>query len=240
MQEDQKPHRLQDVVVFDFDGTLIKGQSGALLSQYLLRNRLLPLRCSLKLAWWGIRYECHLPYRQSEARELVFGALKKRPRKEVDEILLRFYQEQLLPRYRAQARHEVARCEAQGNITLLVSATFEPIAQAAVHTLAMDDAVATKMVLGSDGNYTGDVEGPVVAGSEKYRAVVRWCDEHLGAGQWELVSAYGDHVSDKDLLAHAQDPYAVCPKKMLRITAQKRGWTILNWDSHRYKDAPVF
>ena len=87
------------------------------------------------------------------------------------------------------------------------------------------------MVRDAQGNYTGAVDGPVVAGAEKYRAGVRWCDEHLGEGGWRLERAYGDHHSDKDLLAHAREAVAVCPGKTLRVLAKRRGWTIADWDA---------
>ena len=64
---------IKKIAVFDFDGTVISGQSGLLFSAYLLRRHLSSIARTLKLVWWGARYKLHLPQRQEEARELVVG-----------------------------------------------------------------------------------------------------------------------------------------------------------------------
>lgn len=219
------------VAVFDFDGTSIRGQSGALFTEYLILNGAMSLPRALRLIWWGIRYKLHLPYRQDEARELVLGSLKGRSASEVDALMVRFHDEVLVPRYRAQALAEVRRCHDEGLVTLLVSATFDAIAAAAAERIGFDGYAATHMERDDQGNYTGTVDGPVVAGDEKYRAAAAWCDAHLGVGRWELARAYGDHHSDKDLLARAGTAVAVCPGKTLRLLAKRRGWQILDWDA---------
>ena len=221
----------QKVAVFDFDGTSIDGQSGSLFTRYLFRSRIMSPRRLARLTWWGVRYKLHLPYRQDEARELVFGALAGRSAAEVDAIMARFHDEVLAPLYRPSALDEVARCHARGLTVLLVSATFEPIAELAARTMGADGFAATRMERDSRGGYTGRVDGPVVAGAEKYRAAVRWCDERFGPGNWSLEAAYGDHHTDADLLARAKRPFAVCPGKTLVMVARRRGWPILDWDA---------
>lgn len=221
---------MHKVAVFDFDGTSVDGQSGSLFTTYLFFHGYMSVARVLRLGWWGIRYKLHLPYRQGEARELVFGALGGRTAEEVDAIMARFHDEVLAPRYRPRALEEVARCHERGQLVLLVSATFEPIARIAARTMGADGFVATRMEMDERGLYTGRVDGPVIAGAEKYRAAVRWCDEHLGSGTWRLESAYADHHSDADLLARARHPYAVCPGKTLAMSARRNGWEILDWD----------
>ena len=221
---------MRGVAVFDFDGTSVDGQSGSLFTQYLFRNGLMPLGRLLRLGWGGVRYKLHLPYRQGEARELVFGSLLGRDSADVDAIMARFHDEDLVPRYRPKALAEVARCHEEGLLVLLVSATFEPIAERGAQIMGADACVATKMERDAGGRYTGEVDGPVIAGEEKYRAVVRWCDEHLGEGRWRLERAYADHHTDADLLARAEQPFAVCPGKTLVVAAKRAGWAILDWD----------
>ena len=234
MQQSSKQdpgQRRARVAIFDFDGTVMDGQSGALFTSYLFMHHMMSVARVLRLGWWGIRYKLHLPYRQSEARELVFGALLDRPSAEVDDIMRRFHEEVLVPRLRPKALDEIARCHREGIVCLLVSATFAPVAEAAAKATGMDGFVATKMVQDAHGAYTGEVDGVVVAGDEKYRAAERWCDAHLGKGAWELARAYADHHTDEDLLARAHHAFAVCPGKTLRPVAKRNGWTILDWDA---------
>ena len=222
-------HEVQRVAVFDFDGTSIEGQSGSLLTRYLVGRRIMSLRRLARLTWWGARYKLHLPYRQEEARELVFGSLAGMGAPEVDALLRSFHDEVLAPLYRPRALEEAARCHGRGLVVLLVSATFEPIAALGARTLGADGFVATRMERDSSGRYTGCVDGPVVAGAEKYRAVRRWCDARFGAGGWVLEAAYGDHHSDATLLSHARRPFAVCPGTTLAARARRCGWPVLDW-----------
>ena len=68
------PHKTP-LAVFDYDGTCIDGQSGSLISTWLLKGGHLSARAVTGLTWWGIRYKFHLPYRQEHSRELIFDSL---------------------------------------------------------------------------------------------------------------------------------------------------------------------
>ena len=221
---------IRRVAVFDFDGTCIRGQSGALFTWYLFAHRSLSLRKALRLLWWGARYKLHLPCRQGEARELVLTGLAGLSAEQVDELMARFHDEVLRPRYREQALEEVGRCHDLGMAVLLVTATFEAIAACAALYVGADGHVATRMVRGPEGSYTGIVDGPVIAGGEKYLGVRQWCNDNLGEGTWRLERAYGDHYTDRDLLSRACVAVAVCPDRTMRAFARRRGWTIADWD----------
>lgn len=222
---------IKRIAVFDFDGTVISGQSGFLFSAYLLRRHLSSVSRTLKLMWWGARYKLHLPQRQEEARELVVGALMQYSIEFANAVMHDFHCEVIEGMYRPQALEEVRRRQAEGCCVLLVSATFEPIAELAAKKLGVDAFLATKMQVGTDGHYTSKVDGPVIEGAQKLVSATEWCNQHYGEGNWELAYAYGDHYSDATLLSAAQTPCAVCPGPTLTRLANKRGWTILNWEN---------
>lgn len=222
---------IKKIAVFDFDGTVISGQSGLLFSAYLLRRHLSSVSRTLKLMWWGVRYKLHLPQRQEEARELVVGALTQYSIEFANAVMHDFHREVVEGMYRPQALEEVRRRQAEGCCVLLVSATFEPIAELAAKKLGVDAFLATKMQVGADGHYTSKVDGPVIEGVQKLVSATEWCNQHYGKGNWELAYAYGDHYSDATLLSAAQTPCAVCPGPTLTRLASKRGWTILNWEN---------
>lgn len=230
MAEDgQQANGKTPIAVFDYDGTIIDGQSGSLFGTYLLTHGLISVRTGLRLVWWGVRYKLHLPYRQDEARELIFRDLGQRGYEAALRIMCDFHEEVLRPLYRAEAVAEVRRRAEEGCLTLLVSATFEEIARVAAEKLGMDGCVATCMERDASGAFTGKVAGEVVAGPGKCRAVERWADEHLGIGRWEVAYAYGDHFTDEPLLERAEKPFAVHPGTTLARIARRRNWQILEW-----------
>ena len=217
------------IAVFDFDGTLISGQSGALLSRYLLSRGYLSPSQVTRLGWWGIRYVLHLPKRQEEPREIIFSGFAGCGAAEVRAVMDDFYEKVLVKRLRPRAVEEVNRRLGDGCVTLLVSATFEDIAARAAEDMRFDGYVATEMRLDQDGRYTGEVEGEVVAGLGKRHAVERWADARFGRGRWIVDYAYGDHYSDCDLLVEAANPYAGSPGHTLKRTAQRLDWPIVDW-----------
>lgn len=220
----------QPLAIFDYDGTMISGQSGKLLALWLIRRGHLSMPAALRLALWGIRYKLHLPYRQSQARELIFRDLKSKDPDEVRKLMESFHHEVLKGIVRPQALRELGRRKAEGCICLLVTATFEPIARAASSYLGADAYVATEMETDESGLFTGDVEGDVVAGEAKVEVVRTWANEHLGEDGWYCAYAYGDHHSDRALLSSAAHPYAVCPGPTLKRYARRHKWPILEWE----------
>lgn len=220
----------QRVAVFDLDGTCIRGQSGKLLSLWLFRHGNLSLSTTWHLSWWGARYLLHLPHRQERPRELIFRDLNQYDSAEIDRIMVEFHNEVMVPRYRKRAVDEVKRLSAEGCATVIISATFQTIADEAARYLGVDGSVATMMERDESGHYTGYVLGDVVEGPTKVRAVQEWANERFGEGHWELYCAYGDHYSDAELLQLAQKPVAVSPGPQLRRLARRNKWPIQNWN----------
>lgn len=217
------------LAVFDFDGTCIEGQSGYLFSTYLRRRGYVPVSSALKLIWWGIRYVLHLPHRQAAPREIIFECLAHHTPDEVRQIMREFHDQVLVPRYRPKAIETIRQRKAEGCVTLLVSATFWSIAEAAADRLGVDGFIATTMEKDARGNFTGHVSGPVTEGDEKPRSVRRWADERYGSDGWMIEYAYGDHHSDEAMLSLARHPVAVSPGKTLAKVAKQRGWQIQDW-----------
>ena len=181
------------------------------------------------MAWWGARYKLHLPQRQDEPREVILSALNRSMPNDIRQLMRDFHDEVIVPRDRPEALPEIWQRKQEGNVTLLASATFLEVAERAAEYLGMDGYVATEMEQDDTGAYTGLVEGEVTEGKEKLNAVVRWADEHIGAGSWYISHAYGDHISDVSLLAIARYPHAVCPSYLMKFAATARKWAILNW-----------
>ena len=218
------------VAVFDLDGTLLDGQSGTLVLRYLLRRDLVSGRSGTRAAWWGVRYKLHLPYRQSEVREIIFRDLRRLSPERIGQVMRQFHDEVMVPRYFPQGVEELHRRRDEGELTVIVSATFDAIAQAAREHLGADVALATIMERGEDGRYTGRVQGEVTAGEEKLRRLRAYADERFGPDGWVLSHAYGDHYTDAPLLEAALCPTAVNAGPTLRREAERRGWPLVSWE----------
>ena len=227
-EEGARP-RMVNVAAFDLDGTIIDGESPLKLTTSLVRRRQLPLRTSLAMAWWGIRYRLRLPQVETTPRELLFSVLTGPTVQEVDAEISEIFERRIRKHIRPGAVAEVARCREQGMRTVLASASFKPITTAIVQALGIDGQVSTIMEE-QDGHYTGKVVGQPVQGEEKARKIVQYCDDTFGAGNWKLARAYSDHYSDIPMLEMASEVAVVDPDGFLKRVAGQRNWPIANWD----------
>ena len=141
-----------------------------------------------------------------------------------------FYEERVEGIFRDEIDRLMRRHLEAGDVVICVSATFEPIIAKAMTCHPIQFGIATRMQIDGDGCYTDRVDGLPVEGSEKVVALTAFADELFGAGNWQLDWAYGDHHSDRDLLAAAQHGCAVTPDRPLARTARERGYDVLDID----------
>lgn len=155
------------VAAFDFDGTCIQGNSPVMLVRYLVRRRMLSPSVVARILSWAFAYKTRLPQNEAWVRGLVFRAFAGRPVAEVNGFLRDFYDQVIDRRFRADAEAEMAAHEAAGHAVVCVSATFEPIIAAAMERRPIQYAIATRMRVDFQGNYTDEVEGEPIEGPEK-------------------------------------------------------------------------
>ena len=217
------------LVVFDFDGTSIEGNSPVILVRYLALKGMLGPTYVLRILAWAVAYAWHLPQNEAWVRGLVFSAFEGKPKEEVDAFLRDFYDKEIERIFRPKAEKVMREHIASGDTVVIVSATFEPIVLRAMEKHSFEYAVAVRMMVDENGCYTRTVDGTPIEGEEKVRRVRKFGDEMFGPENWDLVRAYADHYSDIPLLEMAQEPIAVSPSPALSREAKKRGWKIENW-----------
>lgn len=191
----QPPAAHRHVAAFDFDGTLLRGDS---LLPFLRRAagwRGL-LRATIR-AWWQLAL---LPlggsHRDRAKAALLAAALAGQP---ADAVRRRAeaYSVELSARLRPDTRRCLEWHLNQGHEVVLVSASpslyLEPLAQ----QLGIHHIIATELAEEA-GLLTGAITGVNVRGPHKARLVGEW----LGEGS-SFLYAYGDSAGDRELLARA-------------------------------------
>lgn len=225
----ENPETTIKIAAFDFDGTCLDGNSPVMLVKYLVKKGMLDKSVIARILCWGIAYKLRLPQNEAWVRGLVFRAFEGKPVADVDEFLKQFYDEVVEPRYRKRADEVMRTYRSQGVKVILVSATFEPIAQRAQEKHPIDYQISTRMCSTEHGTYTCQVEGIPVEGEQKLVELRSFADHMWGSGNWCLAAAYGDHHSDRPLLSAAQQAYAVDPDRPLTRTVKEKGWSVVQW-----------
>ena len=219
----------RQVVVFDFDGTSINGNSPVLLVDYLRERKMLKTSELLRIGLWAVAYKLRLPQNEEWVRGLVFRAFAGKSTQQVDAFFRDFYAAHIEPHFRREADAEMQRLSAQNKEIVMISASFDPLVRCVLDYHPVQYQCSTHMKIAPDGTYLPEVDGIAIEGVQKLVALRELCDRVYGKDGWELYAAYGDHHSDRPLLQAARYAYAVCPDRPLLRTARAKGWSVLRW-----------
>ena len=219
------------IALFDADGTLYTAQFGrglmryaaehgrknrvrlyyASLLPYFLLAKIIPSSMEyiqrlviVRLAWFLKGYDLQ---QAAAAFEWVVG-------------------EYLLPTYRPEILQRLRQHQAEGCRVVIVSGTFTPCLEMICSRLGVSDWVGTNIEF-LQGRYTGRVLPPVIKGQDKVDQVRRYLTKNKVQVDWDSSYAYGDSLSDRDMLELVGHPTAVYPEPSLRSLAQEQGWEIL-------------
>jgi phosphatidylglycerophosphatase C len=190
----------QGVAAFDFDGTMIRGDS---FMPFLVRavgpRRFgqIVVRSSPSTA-----QAYRIGRRDASKAALVHRLLSGYPADRLAE-LGHAYGEQLAQRIRPPMGERVAWHRQQGHLLVMVSASLDVYLEPAGRVLAFDQVLATQLEVGEDGRLTGRLKGPNVRGPEKAARVRAWLRQQLGDDTPYQLWAYGDSAGDRELLAMA-------------------------------------
>lgn len=193
------------VAAFDFDGTMIRGDS---FIPFLVRA-VGPGRFgrTMVISSPATAQAYRAGRRDASKAVLVRHFLAGYPADRLAE-LGQAYGAQLAQRIRPAIAERIAWHRRQGHRLVMVSASFEIYLAATGRALGFDGVLATRLEVGPGGSLTGRLDGPNVRGAEKAARLNAWLADELGGTPWHLW-AYGDSAGDRELLAMADYPTQV-------------------------------
>ena len=210
---------VQSFAFFDFDGTMIPGDSIAAFVRYARKRGIMPRREFFRALLAEARYVLGL----MSAADSKNAALRFRMRlsEEEREALDReFVRDCLLPRIYPQAKACVASHRQAGRQPVIVTASTENYMRFAADALGVSILLATP--LNSDGTI-----GENCRGEEKPRRIRAWLRDAGMEADFAASFAYGDSKSDLPMLRLCGHPVQVNPKRAMRQAApdmQKVCW----------------
>jgi HAD superfamily hydrolase (TIGR01490 family) len=214
---------------FDLDKTLMAGSSAMPFARVAAKHGLVSRR---QLARWG---RDHLRYRLrgatddetnqaiTAAKEMLAGVSVEDIKRMVPEMLA-----DIMPRVYPQMIDEINEHKEAGRLTFIVSAAGSGIVESIADPLGMTGGIGTVYMVGPDGLFTGELDGPFVYGPGKVEAMERVAAEHdidLGASY-----AYSDSASDLPMLRAVGNAVVINPDSALLAVAKAEGWRVLRLD----------
>ncbi len=140
----------------------------------------------------------------------------------------RFMQEVVQPAIRPEALALLRQHQDAGDQVLIITATNAFVTAPIARALGVQELIAVQLARGSDGWYTGAIEGVPSMRAGKVTRMEQWLAER-GWGWGDVYSTfYSDSLNDVPLLECVDVPVATNPDERLRALAVERGWRVLD------------
>ncbi|MQY36211.1 putative phosphatase [Streptomyces sp. RB17] len=213
---------------FDLDKTVIAKSSTLTFSKSFYQGGLINRRAALRTAYAQFVFLVGgLDHDQMERmREYLSTLCRGWNVQQVREIVAETLHDLIDPIIYDEAASLIEEHHAAGRDVVIVSTSGAEVVEPVGELLGADRVVATRMVVGEDGCFTGEVEyyayGPTKAEAVRELAASEGYD-------LDRCYAYSDSATDLPMLRAVGHPHAVNPDRALRREALARGWPVLEF-----------
>ncbi|MFJ5974759.1 HAD family hydrolase [Streptomyces sp. NPDC093060] len=213
---------------FDLDKTVIAKSSTLTFSKSFYQGGLINRRAALRTAYAQFLFLVGgLDHDQMERmREYLSALCRGWNVQQVKEIVAETLHDLIDPIIYDEAASLIEEHHTAGRDVVIVSTSGAEVVEPVGELLGADRVVATRMVVGDDGCFTGEVEyyayGPTKAEAIRELAASEGYD-------LDRCYAYSDSVTDLPMLQAVGHAHAVNPDRALRREAVARGWPVLEF-----------
>ena len=195
------------IAVFDFDGTVIRGDSVVALLLHARKQGLISPAALLSAGFWGVLYGVKLTDALTSKQKAHAFLAKLTPEKR--EAFLRDFAAALVRRAFPDAIRQIRLHHEKRDTVLLCSASCHCYMRYVAPLIGADALLCTPCT------DDGQVLGPNCRGQEKVRRVYAWLDQQ-SIPHDAICAAYGDSGGDAPILRASQNPVLVNAKKKLK------------------------
>lgn len=215
--------------LFDFDGTIITGDSIVLFCRYAHGRKLMTTGQLLSAAWAAGKYALGLSTAaQSKAQVLSF--LKGWTQTQLSALSEDFCRDVLRARLRPEALAEIAIRRKEGTTVLLITASPSFYLEPLMGDLSLEAIIGTRMDIGPDGIVTGQISGENCKGVQKPLRLAEYLAATGDRLDYDTSYAYGDTTNDLPMLELCAHKVAVNAGRKLRNKLQTAsGATFVRW-----------
>lgn len=224
------------IAFFDFDETLIVGNSGNLWIRRELKAGHISSWQFLRAAVWMARYKLGWAS-MDDALRTAIGSLQGVPEQELRARTRAFYAEEVRMLYRTGARPALERHRAQGDSIVLLTASSIYLSELVADELGLDDVLCNRFEIDADGLHTGRSVGTLCFGAGKLPHAEAYA--RARGVSLEACFFYTDSYSDLPVLERVGHPVVVNPDPRLRAEAERRSWPIEWWGDAAVQRTPA-
>ena len=214
---------------FDLDKTIIAKSSTLAFGRSFYNGGLINRRTVLRTAYAQFVYLAGgADHDQMERMRQFLSAMATGwDVEQVKEIVGETLHDLIDPLIYSEAAALIAEHKAAGRDVVIVSTSGSEVVEPIAEMVGADLAIGTRMAVGEDGKYSGEIEFYAYA-ENKAKAIVELAAER--GYDLSRSFAYSDSATDVPMLEAVGHPYAVNPDRTLRKEATAREWPILVFD----------
>jgi len=199
---------------FDFDGTLIKGDSIISFCFYAYKHKLCTFGHLIRSGVMAALYHCGITNAE-KSKQAALSFLAGMPRKEVEKIARDFCTHVLIPNLYPEGVEAIRRHRLEGAEVWLVSASTAFYLEPLKRHLHLTGLIGTRMHVDEQGKYSGLIDGHNCRGVEKTLRIAEVLAAKGDMVDYSASYAYGDTAGDIPMLMLCQNKRAVNPRRKL-------------------------
>lgn len=215
---------MRNAALFDFDKTLIDGDSQGLEVEYFRRRREISTGRLIRIILAYFLHTIKAAPKAALVRACI-AAYRGRDHRELIEHGDCFFREVTSRRFFPEVIDRMREHRNRGDLLAVLSASPTHLVAPAAKFLGVDLVITTLLEEDSGGRLTGRPWGPVNIGSVKANAARALLAEH-GIDP-SHATTYSDDQADLEFLLMAGSAVAVNPTPRLSGIARKNGWEII-------------
>lgn len=199
------------LAIFDFDGTMISGDSIIRYTAYAMRRGYEPWRNIIPRLWQGLKAVCGL-MSATEGKSRALSFLARMSREEQSEFNRAFCRDILMPRVFPKALECMEAHRREGLYILLVSASPD------AYISHLKDFLPVDAIIASPTDERGRVSSST-RGEEKARRVREWAAAQDTQIDWAGSFSYGNSANDLPVMRLTGHPVCVNPSRRMKKLA---------------------
>jgi HAD superfamily hydrolase (TIGR01490 family) len=219
------------IALFDADGTLYTGQFGRGLMKYSSGHgrRFYAWRYYACIFPAYTLYKIKLGSREKMQYALLAhlsGMLQGLDKEQANITLKWLAHEYLLPTQRVDVTDRLREHQAKGHKVIVVSGMLMECAEIFKEHLGLEAVIGTQPEF-KNGKYTGRTIPPAISGIAKANKINELVKSRGWDVDWTSSYAYGDSITDSQMLNLVGNPVAVYPDGKLHALAKEKNWEVL-------------
>jgi len=217
----------QRLALFDLDNTLLAGDSDHAWGEFLIRKQMVD-----EATHRAQNDEFYQHYLAGELNIHEYVRFTLQPIMPLtaaarDALHAEFMREAIRPLYQAKADALVEQHRADGDLTIIITATNDFITTPIAARFQVAHLLATQLEMDGE-RFTGEIRGTPCYQAGKVQRLEQWLErENMDLSLQDAVF-YSDSINDLPLLERVGTPVVVDPDAKLDQTARERGWEIIS------------